>query len=301
MIDRSEIEDGMPVVGSDGAPVGTVADVRTGRLILARPSAGSDADLSTPRHIALARVDRVADGRVHLADTAAVALGGFGARVAEALGEPTPDPSLTAPPRGRAPRSLGRYLPYILALVGLLLLFGLYRGCVDTKERDLVVGPGQLERGAVSAIPIVEQVALPDGSRVALEPGTLTFELQRHLAGRDPAGRTLPFDRLNFDTGSAVIRTADRPTIDVLARILRAYPNARVRVVGYADARGPAAANADLGRERAQAVVAALGVAGIAPARAAAVSGGEAAPAATDATPPGQAENRRTELVVTAK
>ncbi len=301
MIDRSEIKDGMAVVGSDGAPVGTVADVETGRIVLARPAAGSDADLTTPGHIALATVDRVEDGRVHLADTAAVALGGFGARVAEALGEPKPDPALTAPPRGRAPRSLGGYLPYLGALVGLLLLFGLYRGCVDAQEQDLVAGPGQLERGEVPAIPIVEQVALPDGSRAALEPGTLTFELQRYLAGRDPAGRTLPFDRLDFDTGSAVIRTADRPTIDVLARLLRAYPNARVRVVGYADARGAAAANAELGRERAEAVAAALATAGIDRARVAAASGGEDAPAATNATAPGQAENRRTELVVVAK
>ncbi|WP_375403793.1 OmpA family protein [uncultured Sphingomonas sp.] len=292
MTDRSEIKDGMAVVGSDGVPVGTVGDVKAGRIALARPAAGSDADLATPRHIALARVDRVADDRIYLADTAA--------RVAEALGEPTPDPGLTAPPRGRGPRALGGYLPYLLALVGLLLLFGLYRGCVDSREQELVAGPGQLERGEVSAIPIVEQVALPDGSRLSLEPGTLTFQLQRYLSGRDPAGRTLPFDRLTFDPGSAVIRTAERPAVDVLARVLRAYPNARVRVVGYTDAQGPAAADVDLGRKRAEAVAAALGMSGIPRARVAAASGGQAAPVATDAAGSGQAE-RRTELVVVAK
>ena len=103
------------------------------------------------------------------------------------------------------------------------------------------------------------------------------------------------------DTGSAVIRTADRPTVDVLARILAAYPNARVRVVGYADARGGTAANADLGRARAEAVAAALATAGVARAGVEAASGGEGSPAATNATAPGQAENRRTELMVIAK
>lgn len=301
MIDRSEIKDGMEVVGTDGALVGTVGEVESGHIVLTRPAAGSDADATTPRRIALSAVERVGDGRVHLRDSAAVAIGGFGARVAEALGEPTPDPNLTAPAHGRAPRPLTRYLPYLLAAVGLLLLFGLYRGCVDSREQDLVAGPGQLERGEVSAIPIVEQVALPDGSRVALEPGTLTYQLQRYLAGRDPAGRTLTFDQLQFDTGSAAIRTADRPTVDVLARLLRAYPDARVRVVGYTDALGGAAANADLGRERAEAVAAALAGAGISRARVAAMSGGEGAPVAANATAPGRRENRRTELVVVAK
>ncbi len=288
MIDRGEIRDGMEVVGSDGGHVGTVGDVETGRILLAPQGTGSGG----PRHIALSKVDRVKDGRVLLSDSAAVALGGFGARVAEAVGDPVPD---------HVSRSPTRYLRFILPLLGFLLLFGLYRGCVDTQEQDLLADPAQIERGEVSAIPIVEQVALPGGQRIPLEPGTLTFELQRYLAGRDPAGRTLPFDRLNFDTGSAVIRTADRPTVDVLARILAAYPNARVRVVGYADARGSAAANADLGQQRAEAVAAALATAGIPRARVEAVSGGEAAPAATNATAPGQAENRRTELVVVAK
>lgn len=289
MIDRSEIKDGMAVVGSDGAPVGTVADVESGRIVLAR---GEGSDAGRRHHIPLSEVDRVKDGRVTLRDSAAVALGGFGARVAEAVGDPVPD---------HASRSPTRYLRFILPLLGFLLLFGLYRGCVDTREQDLLADPARIERGEVSAIPIVEQVALPNGARLPLEPGTLTFELQRYLAGRDPAGRTLPFDRLNFDTGSAVIQTADRPTLDVLARILAAYPNARVRVIGYADARGGAAANADLGRERAEAVAAALATAGIPRTRVEAVSGGEAAPVATNATAPGQAENRRTELVVIAK
>ena len=44
-----------------------------------------------------------------------------------------------------------------------------------------------------------------------------------------------------------------------------------------------------------------LATAGIARARVEAASGGEGAPAATNATAPGQAENRRTELVVIAK
>jgi outer membrane protein OmpA-like peptidoglycan-associated protein len=289
MIDRFEIKDGMEVVGSDGGHVGTVADVETGRIVLTDPQGSSTA---APRHIALSKVDRVKEGRVQLFDSAAVTLGGFGARVAEAVGDPVPD---------HASRSPTRYLRFILPILGFLLLFGLYRGCVDSREQDLMADPARIERGEVSAIPIVEQVALPGGTRLPLEPGTLTFELQRYLAGGDPAGRTLPFDRLNFDTGSAVIRTADRPTVDVLARILAAYSNARVRVVGYADARGSAAANADLGRERAEAVAAALATAGIPRTRVEAASGGEGAPAATNATAPGQAENRRTELVVVAK
>lgn len=287
MVDRFDIREGMEVVGSDGAPVGVVRDVETGRILLRDAADGSgDAD------IAIRHVDRVEDGRVHLNDSARVALGGFGARVAEAVGDPAPaqphepvPPTLNRAVPGARPRG-NFYLPWILGAVGLLALFFLYRGCVAEQEEDLLVAPPRIERGVVS----------PVGAA-----GALPAELRTYLTGTEPAGRTFRFDRLNFDTNSAAIRPADQADLNAVAEVLQAHPSARVRIVGYADARGTAPANAELGRERAEAVVAALTGRGVARARMEAVSGGEADPAATNATAPGQAENRRTELVVTAR
>ena len=90
-------------------------------------------------------------------------------------------------------------------------------------------------------------------------------------------------------------------TVTALGQILAAYPNAVVRVEGYADARGSDQSNAQLGAQRAEAVARALIAQGLAANRVTAATGGETNPVETNATAQGQAENRRTDLVVTAK
>ena len=77
-----------------------------------------------------------------------------------------------------------------------------------------------------------------------------------------------------------------------------AYPGARAAIVGYTDAQGAAAANKELGADRARAVVAALQQRGADPARIEARTGGENDPTATNASSGGRFENRRTELIV---
>ena len=89
--------------------------------------------------------------------------------------------------------------------------------------------------------------------------------------------------------------------IDQVATVLKQYGNARVRIAGYADARGSDPANAQLGQARADAVKAALVAKGIDAGRIDTTTGGESDPVATNATAPGQFENRRTELVVLSR
>ena len=84
-------------------------------------------------------------------------------------------------------------------------------------------------------------------------------------------------------------------------QLLQSSPNARIRVEGYADARGDAAANRDLGARRAQAIKTALTGAGIAANRVETGTGGESNPVDTNATAGGRTDNRRTDVVVTAK
>ena len=196
------------------------------------------------------------------------------------------------------------WLLLALALVALLLLLS------RCGKREAEVAPQTAPAaptaavaptgGAAAALP-VEQVTLPGGQTVGLAPQTLNYELQRFLASDAPAPRTFTFDNLNFDTNAAVIRSVDQPTIQALAQILNAYPNARVQLVGYADARGSEAQNAQLASQRAAAVSQALITAGVDPSRVSTASGGESKPVDSNATSEGRFENRRTDLIVTSK
>ena len=195
------------------------------------------------------------------------------------------------------------WLAWLLLAAGLLaLLFTLSRCGRDEAAVAPAPSPSPTETATAGAVPVaVQRVELPGGQAVELAPATLNYDLQRFLASEQAAPRTFTFDKLNFDTGAAAIRADDRPTLDALGKILTAYPAARVRLVGYADARGSDPANAQLGKQRADAVKQALTGAGIAADRVETASGGEGDPVATNATSEGRFENRRTELVVTAK
>ncbi|HEY0251534.1 MAG TPA: OmpA family protein [Kofleriaceae bacterium] len=190
--------------------------------------------------------------------------------------------------------------PLLWLLIPLVVLVALglaKRGC----QHDTVA---RLDGGTMgSATPgvAVKKVVLPGGAALELDPASLNYLLQEYLASSAAVPRTFVFDRLNFGTGSAELPADAQMTVDALAQILKAYPAAKITLDGYADARGSAGGNADLGAKRAQAVATALTTRGIDAGRIATATGGETNPVDTNATAQGRAENRRTELVVTAK
>ncbi len=296
MAQASDIRARMKVVGSDGMHIGTVDHVDGQRIKLTRQDSNDDRH----HYVPLSDVTRV-DEHVHVGTTATamglVAAAGVTGAVADHGEAPFP-PVKNRQVEGARPRG-NYYLPWIVALVGLVLLLLLFRSCAG--DRDETVAPVAGAETVATAPLGVEEVALPDGRRVSLETAGLNYELQRYLASDEPAPRSFTFDKLNFDTGSAAIRPVDQANISALAQILSAYPAARARVVGYTDARGSSPSNAQLGAQRAASVVAALTARGVDKGRIEAASGGEANPAETNATAQGQFENRRTELVVTAK
>ncbi len=300
MIDPTTIKKDMPVIGSDGETLGQVDGVEGGDHIKLKRNTSPDGQ---HHFVAVSDVARV-DEHVHLTRTAADVRSGW----VDAGGATAATGSAgLAGAREVHVEGERNWLPWILGSLALLalLIFGL-RSCDNSEPAS--VAPVANETAAVVPVDTVvvteqeQSVMLPGGGTMMVTPRTIGYDLQRYLASTDTTTpRSFQFERLNFDTGKADIRAIDRPTVDGIGQILVAYPAARVRLIGFADARGDADANASLGVLRARAVMAALVAKGVAADRIDTASGGETGATDTNATAQGQAENRRTELVVLTK
>jgi len=101
-----------------------------------------------------------------------------------------------------------------------------------------------------------------------------------------------------FDTDKAAIKPESRPTLDEIAKLLRAQPQLNVFIVGHTDSQGTYEYNADLSRKRAEAVAAELVKSyKVATTRLKTAGLGFLAPIGSNATDEGRALNRRVELV----
>jgi outer membrane protein OmpA-like peptidoglycan-associated protein len=195
---------------------------------------------------------------------------------------------------GPATKKAG-WLPWLLLGLGLIaLLFGLRRCSNDETTTRVETAPVAAPVADTAMAPAPAPPA-PAGTTAILAG---TSGVGTYLAGTDALPRTFVFEKLYFDTAKSDIRAADREEVRMLSAAMKQYPNSRIQIVGYADARGDASANATLGKERAESVKAALVADGTAADRIDTASGGETNPADTNATSSGQAENRRTELIV---
>jgi outer membrane protein OmpA-like peptidoglycan-associated protein len=189
------------------------------------------------------------------------------------------------------------WLPWLLLALGLLALLLALSRC-DRDDEAQIASVATDDGSAVQAPPGVVATTANAGASSALVG---TSGLGTYLAGTEPTPRTFTFEKLNFDSAKSEIRAADADEVNQVASSLAQYPTARIRIAGYADARGSEPANVALGKARAESVKAALVAKGVEADRIETVTGGESDPVDTNATAGGQFENRRTELVVTAR
>lgn len=101
-----------------------------------------------------------------------------------------------------------------------------------------------------------------------------------------------------FDTGKAELKPESAAALKQVAQLMRENAGLKIFVVGHTDNVGPVAANVELSKRRADAVVRALtGEYGVEAARLASFGNGPYAPVASNATDDGRASNRRVEIV----
>ena len=101
-----------------------------------------------------------------------------------------------------------------------------------------------------------------------------------------------------FDTGKSTLKPESQPTLEQIAKLLKADPSLKLYVVGHTDNTGLFDANMKLSLDRASAVVNALvSQHSVNTASLKACGNGPTAPVATNDTEEGKALNRRVELV----
>lgn len=154
-----------------------------------------------------------------------------------------------------------------------------------------------------SSLGAFTNLRLPDGTELNVPANGVEEHLVAYLEGNSNAAEVtgFDFDRLLFDTNSATLQPSSYEQLNNIAAILKAYPNAKIKLGGYTDNTGDADANRKLSQERADSVMAELTRRGIDPSRLSAVGYGEENPVADNSTEEGRQKNRRISIRVAEK
>jgi OmpA-OmpF porin, OOP family len=150
-------------------------------------------------------------------------------------------------------------------------------------------------------------LALPDGSQINVPANGVEVRMVRFLqapstqASGQSAATSFNFDRLMFNPGQPTLQPQSNEQLDNIAAILKAYPDAKCAVGGYADNTGDPSTNQKLSEERASNVMTALTQRGVDPGRLTAQGYGESNPTADNSTAQGRQMNRRVTIRVASK
>jgi outer membrane protein OmpA-like peptidoglycan-associated protein len=212
------------------------------------------------------------------------------------------------------PETSGRSAWWKWALpLALLALIPLYFALRRPAPQQAVVQPpvrAELPGGRLPAAPAIAALGdfvekrLPRGITLRVPSRGVEAQLIDFIG--DPqrtADREtwFSFDRLEFETDSAVLKPASREQIGNVAQILTAYPNVHVKIGGYTDNVGDDAYNLKLSADRANNTLNEIASFGIDRSRLEAEGYGENHPIADNATAEGRQRNRRIDIRVTKK
>ena len=163
---------------------------------------------------------------------------------------------------------------------------------------------GLMPTNAAAALGTFEARKLPDGIELNIPANGIENKLIAFIEDQSKViDKTtwFNFDRLLYEMGSAKLKPESREQLQNIAAILKAYPAVNLKIGGYTDNTGNAAANKKLSGQRADAALIELVRLGASKDRLEAEGYGQEIPVASNDTEAGRAQNRRTAVRITKK
>ena len=164
------------------------------------------------------------------------------------------------------------WIVWVVLIALLLLLFWAWRSCRNDRtevvtERvvveESVVVP--LENGMIT-------LTLPGGVKLNVKKGGIEEQIVNYLNSNEYKNGTkeevskkwFVFDNINFEFDSSTqLMSGSQAQIDNIAAILKAFPNAKVEIDGFADKVGSEGVNMEISKKRANTIESLLKKAGV--------------------------------------
>ncbi len=197
--------------------------------------------------------------------------------------------------------------PALIALAAIALFLG-----TRAKRRPVPVAdtttapPARTSGGEVAPLSStgIQQVRLPNGIVISVPGTSAETKLVAFLNDSTrPADDTswIVLDRIHFASNSSQLDPDAEAQAKNIGEILKAYPNANVRLGGFTDSTGSVVSNMHLSDSRAQSAQNEIEHDGIDASRVPAQGFGPKDPVADNSTDDGKAQNRRVALLVIKK
>ena len=224
------------------------------------------------------------------------------------------------------------FIPAILTIIIFGLIIWLFRGCWGNEKQhdhptnypetttvssapstaDVAESAGKLDETTGNYIyntGELTSIDLPNGTKIegvgqnSTENKLIQF-LSNPNVSVDTVDKTkgwISFDRLYFKSSSSELTNESKNQLNNISLILKAFPNAAIKLGGYTDNSGTAEGNLSLSGQRAQVARDAIIAKGIDAQRLEAEGYGQEHPIASNETAEGKAQNRRIDLRVIRK
>ena len=194
------------------------------------------------------------------------------------------------------------WLKWAVPLVAVVAVVAAARSCGTTVPDTGTVGTSGTS-GYPGLGPLIDRT-LPGGTTLHVPENGVESKLIAFITDTSrPVDKTtwFSFDRLEFETASATLKPSSQEQLSNIAAILKAYPSTTLKIGGYTDNTGDQSANMSLSRSRAQNTMSAIATQGVSTSRLEAEGYGEQHPVASNDTEEGRQQNRRVDVLVTAK